>query len=189
MPVYGCPGLGRGNPGALSLPPSVSLLKTEAHPDPAALMTTVQFCTQARVSLPQRHAYTGHATLGFLLQTFSAMTRCQVWKSEIIKFTQVHSLSKLFWKPSNISHFPGYWLLSQISQMSWTVALQSNLQSSGRFIQNQSSHDVAGCCHTLSSDILLLEFAFALSGLRLTLLEGEKQSALKIMPLPLKCGD
>lgn len=40
----------------------------------------------------------------------------------------------------------------------------------------------------LGLDILLLELAFTLSGLKITLLEGEKQSALKIMPLPLTCG-
>lgn len=40
----------------------------------------------------------------------------------------------------------------------------------------------------LGLDTRLLEFAFTLSSLRITILEGEKHYALKIMPLPLRVG-
>lgn len=40
----------------------------------------------------------------------------------------------------------------------------------------------------LGLDSLFLEFAFTLSGLRITLLEGEKNYALRMMPLLLSAG-
>ena len=91
------------------------------------------------------------------------------------------------WKLQNISHFPGYWLLSQISHKSWTVTLQLDLPVLRRFIQVQSSRNAPACSHhdsSLNVGLTLVSWSwpFTLSGLRSTLLEGETHCALNIMP-------